>query len=189
MNVEQYVMAYGVEHDRLRAILPEGFFSLRPVLRFNAEIRDEKTGYLEFNIAAEKDSIRGWLNIGFWDNIPFTREGKKTIFQNDLLEISFEGVGIEGSCPAEKDNEGCYFLGAQEHLRLPETVTANKEFCDCTFRWKIPGGAFGKSIGMTLPAYPEEEKTRYPKEDFSVLNAASIPCRQVLGTYVVKFER
>lgn len=39
MKVEQYVMAYGVEHDRLRAILPEGFTSLRPVLRFNAEIR------------------------------------------------------------------------------------------------------------------------------------------------------
>ncbi len=28
MKVEQYVMAYGVEHDKLRAILPEGFESL-----------------------------------------------------------------------------------------------------------------------------------------------------------------
>ena len=26
---EQFVMAYGVERDRLRAILPEGFTSLR----------------------------------------------------------------------------------------------------------------------------------------------------------------
>ena len=35
-------MAYGAEHDRIRAILPDGFTSIRPVLRINAEIRDEK---------------------------------------------------------------------------------------------------------------------------------------------------
>ena len=29
MKVEQYVMAYGIEQDRVRAILPEGFVSLR----------------------------------------------------------------------------------------------------------------------------------------------------------------
>ena len=45
MKVEQFVMAYGVEQDRLRALLPDGFSSLRPVLRINAAIRDEKTGY------------------------------------------------------------------------------------------------------------------------------------------------
>ena len=44
MNVEQYVMAYRVEQDRLRAMLPEGFVSLRPVLRFNAEIREDNPG-------------------------------------------------------------------------------------------------------------------------------------------------
>ena len=41
MLVEQFVMAYQVEQDRLRAILPEGYESLRPVLRINAEIRRE----------------------------------------------------------------------------------------------------------------------------------------------------
>ena len=41
MRVEQFVMAYGVEQDRVRALLPEGFESLRPVLRINSEIRDE----------------------------------------------------------------------------------------------------------------------------------------------------
>ena len=44
MKVEQYVMAYGVEQDRLRAILPKGFVSLRPVLRINAEVRDDSVG-------------------------------------------------------------------------------------------------------------------------------------------------
>lgn len=117
MKVEQFVMAYGVEQDRLRAILPDGFASLRPVLRINAEVRDERTGYVEFNTAVEKDGVRGWLNIGYWDAVPFTREGK------------------------------------------------------------------------TLPAYPTEVSVVYPKEDFTVENAAKIPCRQVLGTYTVRFER
>ena len=64
MTIEQFVMAYGAEQDRLRALLPEGFASLRPVLRINAEVRDGKTGALEFNTAAEKDDNRGWVNIG-----------------------------------------------------------------------------------------------------------------------------
>lgn len=43
MTVEQFVMTYGAEQDRLRALLPEGFASLRSVLRINAEMRDGKT--------------------------------------------------------------------------------------------------------------------------------------------------
>ena len=49
MRVEQFVMAYGVEQDRVRALLPEGFESLRPVLRINSEIRNETEVYLELN--------------------------------------------------------------------------------------------------------------------------------------------
>lgn len=33
MEVEQFVMAYGAEQDKIRAILPDGFDSLRPVLQ------------------------------------------------------------------------------------------------------------------------------------------------------------
>lgn len=40
MKVAQFVMAYEVEQDRLRALLPNGFSSLRPVLRINAEVQD-----------------------------------------------------------------------------------------------------------------------------------------------------
>ncbi len=39
MKVEQFVMVYEVGQDRLRALLPNDFHSLRPVLRINAEIR------------------------------------------------------------------------------------------------------------------------------------------------------
>ena len=189
MRVEQFVMAYGVEQDRLRAILPDGFTSLRLVLRINAEVRDERTGYVEFNTAVEKDGVRGWLNIGYWDDVPFAREGKSVTFRTELLEISFTGVGIEGSCPAEKDNAGCFFLGRTEPLCAPEAIASGKEFCDCTFRWKLADGVHGVSIGKTLPAYPTDVSIVYPKEDFTVENAARIPCQQVLGTYTVRFER
>ena len=190
MKVEQYVMAYGAEQDRLRSILPDGYISLRPVLRINAEVLDDSKGYVEFNTAVEKDGNRGWLNIGHWENVPFVREGKKMTFRTDFLEISFEGVGIESSCPAEKDNIGCYFIAKETTLRRPETINSNKEFCDCAFRWKFTeNDAHGVSIGKTLPAIPTEAKTVYPKKAFTVENAASIPCEQVLGTYKVVFER
>ena len=62
-EVEQFVMAYEAEQDRIRAILPEGYTSLRPVLRINSEIRNESVLYLEFNTPVEADGRRGWLNI------------------------------------------------------------------------------------------------------------------------------
>lgn len=151
MQVEQYVMAYGIEQDRIRAIIPEGFVSLRPVLRINAEIQDNSNGYLEFNTPVEKDGNRGWLNIGYWNEVQFQKEGRTITFQTDFIEISFTGVGIEGSCPAEKDNAGCYFLKETPELKKPETT--------------------------------------YPRDTFTAENAAKIPCRQVLGTYKVIFER
>lgn len=132
MQVEQYVMAYGIEQDRIRAIIPEGFVSLRPVLRINAEIQDNSNGYLEFNTPVEKDGNRGWLNIGYWNEVQFQKEGRTTTFQTDFIEISFTGVGIEGSCPAEKDNAGCYFLKETPELksrrrspRIKNSVTAH----------------------------------------------------------------
>lgn len=190
MKIEQFVMAYGVEQDRIRSILPDGFLSLRPVFRINAEIRDETIGCLEFNTAVEKDGNKGWLNIGYWENIPFQRADQTVVFKTEFLTISFTSVGIEGSCPAEKDDAGCYFIGEDCQLRPTETITANKEFCDCEFAWKFSeNDAHGVSIGKTLPAIPTEVRTTYPKQVFTVENAARIPCEQVLGTYVVRFIR
>ncbi len=190
MQVEQFVMAYEAEQDRLRALLPAGFSSLRPVLRINAEVRDGSVGYLEFNVPAEKDGNRGWLNIAFWENVSFAKEGSTTTFELPQLRISFTGIGIPGGCPAEKDNCGCYFAAGEDwQLRKPEAITANKEFCDCRFQWLLEGGASGISQGKTLPAYPTEVKKIYPKAPLTVENAAVIPCVQVLGTYVVRFER
>lgn len=188
-------MAYGVEQDRLRALLPEGFRSLRPVLRINAEIRNGCEGYLEYNTAVEKiapdgENLRGWLNIACWEGVPFTRNGKTTVFENDALRISFTDVGIEGGCPAEKDNAGCFFLGAQARLRPPERIEANKVFCDCSFALRIsPDAAHGVSLGKTLPAVPTEPRVVYPPLPLTVGHAAAIPCGQVLGAYAVRFVR
>ena len=99
-------------------------------------------------------------------------------------------MGIEGGCPAEKDNAGCFFIENGGALRPSEVISANKEFCDCSFRWRFSGSdAHGESIGKTLPAIPEEEKTAYPKQTLTPDHAAAIACRQVLGSYVVVFDR
>lgn len=189
MKIAQFVMAYGVEQDRLRAILPEGFSSLRPVLRINGEIRDGETGCLELNTAVEAEGFRGWLNIGHWEGVPFTQEGPTVRFETELLEISFTAAGVRGGCPAEGDNGGCWFLGEERRLRPPEVIDVPKEFCHCAFAWRVPGGARGVSEGRTLPAVPTPPRVAYPREAFTAEVAARIPCRQVLGTYRVDFTR
>lgn len=190
MKIEQFVMAYGAEQDRLRALLPDGFESLRPVLRINAEIRDGASGYLERNMPVRRGENRGWLNIAFWDGVRFLRQGNTVTFQTGFLDISFTGTGALGGCPAEKDNCGCYFPGKTPMLRPPEVIESRKEFCDCTFRWKFSNGdACGVSTGKTLPAYSSEVRTVYAKVNCTAENAARIPCEQVLGAYTVMFER
>ena len=74
-------------------------------------------------------------------------------------------------------------------LRLAEAIDQKKEFCDCEFSWEMEGGAHGVSEGKNLPAVPTPAQKNYPKEECTVGNAARIPCRQVLGTYRVQFER
>lgn len=196
MKVEQFVVAYGVEQDRLRAFLPDGFTSLRPVLRINAEIRqgETETVYLELNTPVEAFGNRGWLNVGCWDSkkddLTYQRDGNAVTFHLPFLTITYTGVGLEGSCPAEKDNAGCYFLAETPQLRPAEQISANKEYCDCAFAWSFAeGDAHGVSIGKTLPAFPTEPKVQYEKQALTAKNAAAIPCDQVLGAYKVIFER
>lgn len=190
MKIQQFVMAYGAEQDRLRAMLPEGYVSLRPVLRINAEITDDAVGYLEFNTPVEHGGKRGWLNIAHWEDVPFEKSSNTVTFRTEFLQIAFTGVGIQGGCPAEKDNDGCFFLYRTPSLRLPETISASKEYCHCRFQWLFSQqDAQGESIGKTLPAYPTPVQSIYPKEALSAQNAARIPCIQVLGAYQVCFQR
>ena len=195
MNVEQYVMAYHVEQDRLRAMLPEGFTSLRPVLRINAEIRtvnDAETVCLEFNTPVSFDDKRGWRNIARWESpkdlFSYERDGKSVTFRSPFLTITFTGVGLTGGCPAERDNDGCFYPG--EGFVPAEKIDSGREFCDCEFAWRFhEDNANGRSIGKTLPAFLTDSEKTYPAIPLTAENAAAIPCDQVLGSYVVKFTR
>lgn len=120
----------------------------------------------------------------------FTREGETVAFETDMLRISFTGVGIRGGCPAEKDSAGCYYPRALDYvLRPAEKIDSPKEFCDCTFNWLTKTGTGGQSTGKCVPVFPTEPQVLYPRQMFSVTNAAAIPCKQVVGAYKVEFER
>lgn len=195
MRVEQYVMAYKVEQVRIRAMLPVGFESLRPVLRFNAEIRDDNTFYIELNTPVDAYGKKGWLNIAYWnsseDHIRCEKNGSKTTFITDFLRLSFIGVGILGGCPAENSNDGCFYGINIDSLVIPEQINVRKEFCDGEFAFCYSSNdAYGESYGgKTLPATPEESKTVYPKVELTAENAAKIKCEQMLGQYKVVFDR
>ena len=190
MKVEQYVMAYRAEQDRLRAMLPAGFTSLRPVLRINAEIRtgETETVYIEYNTPVEGFGKRGWLNIAHWEGASYEKNGKVTTFCLPFLEITYTGVGLVGGCPAEKDNDGCFY---GETFVPAEKIDENKEYCNCAFQWKFAeGDAHGISTdGKSIPAIPTEQEVQYEKLPLTPENAAMIPCEQVLGAYMVKFNR
>jgi hypothetical protein len=199
MKVEQFVMAYRGNHDEIKALLPKGFESLRPVLRINAEIlTDSKAAeqgatyyYIELNTPVAHAGKRGWLNLGNWDsmstNISVSRETRSvsdgyfktddgelvnrresTEFEFDLLSLVHTGTGKEGGCPAENDNDGCFYMdGDEEEFRSAEKVTERKEYTDCTFKW---------NVSEDLPPIP-------------LFRAMAIECEEILGAYAVTFER
>ena len=77
-----------------------------------------------------------------------------------------------------------------EQDRIRALLPEGKEFCDCEFTWRFhEEDACGRSIGKTLQAFPEESKAEYPRQLLTAENAAAISCGQVLGAYIVKFER
>ena len=197
MQIEQFVMAYKIEQDRIRGLMPNDYESLRPVLRINTEIRQEENNsetYIEFNTPVAHDGKRGWLNIGNWSSndteITCELRDKTTIIQTAFFKLSYTAVGIQGGCPAEKDNDGCFFRGQTTIFNPAEHISEKKEFCDCEFSWAFhQGDACGKSIGKTLPATLEVQERTYPVMELTPENAAAIPCLQVLGTYIVRFKR
>ncbi len=194
MIIEQFVMAYEIEQDRIRAMLPEGYESLRPVLRINTEIRGGERAYIEFNTPVAHSGKRGWLNIAHWegpeDNVEFGSDHDNTTIRTPFFYLKYHYTGIEGGCPAERDNDGCFFRGEESSFRPKEIIENHKEFCDCEFAWSFnDGDAAGKSLGKTLPAPVQETVNTYPHTELTAEHAAAIPCRQVLGAYVVRFSR
>ena len=197
MHVEQFVMAYKVEQDRIRAILSDGYSSLRPVMRINTEIRQSGSRefvYVEFNTPVEAEGRRGWLNIGRWNSddsdISLARNGRTVTLYSSFFKLTYTGTGRSGGCPAEKDNDGCFYISEKETVFIPaKEIKENKELCDCEFAWSFSeNDAKGRSIGKTLPAFIEKAENTYEKKAFTPEHAAALPCQQVLGAYIVRFE-
>ena len=172
--------------------------SLRPVLRINAELRGGPAGtvYLELNTPVAAFGKRGWWNVGRWESPahPLTarQEGAATTFQAPFLTLTYTQTGAVGGCPAEKDNDGCFYPQEGEPRFVPaEAITAPRAFCDVDFQWAFaPGDAQGRSQnGKTLPAFPTPPKVQYPRQPMTPKAAAAIPCQQVLGAYTVQFRR
>ncbi len=176
-GVEQFIMEYRVEQeDRVRAMLPAGFESLRPVFRIVSEIRDDGVLYLELNTPIAADGRKGWLNIASWkntrDDIAFSREDDTVKISSSFLELEYTGTGIEGGCTDEANDEGCYYLGNDVEFRPAEKIEGKREFCECAFSWKIS---------------PSEKRNDKPA--LTAVYAASIPCGQILGSCIVRFIR
>lgn len=185
MNVKQFVMAYSAEHSSIKALLSGAYESLRPVLRINVEIItvDLKNSHMriELNTPVAARGKRGWLNLNVWES-PATeitykilnqhtgektagREGATkgitTAFRTEFLTIEYTGVGIIGGCPAENDNDGCFYLDGDKTTFIEsEKIDAFKEYCDCEFKWEKP-----------------------------IMAAMKIPVEEILGAYQVEFER
>ena len=70
------------------------------------------------------------------------------------------------------------------------SYVSNKEFCDCEFAWHFnDGDAHGVSIRKTFPTFWNEPQADYGRCAMTAEYAASIPCKIVLETYIVRFER
>ena len=63
-------------------------------------------------------------------------------------------------------------------------------FCNTGYLYAAEeGDAAGESTGETLPAFHEPEQNQYQHCQLTAERAAAIPCRKVLGSYIVRFSR
>lgn len=194
-KVEQYVMAYRANHDKIKALLPEIYESLRPVLRINVEIIDDYESMIkiEFNTPVASKGKRGWLNLVTWNSfseqISLSKRENKTEFiagkdDKAFLDIEFIRTGEEGGCPKEDDNEGTFFgeifsidTGSSAVFKKAEQIYERKEYCQCRFEWIIPEYIMPSSV-ESLTA---KEQT--------IKEAVRIKPEEMLGAYKVEFER
>ncbi|MDO4518618.1 MAG: hypothetical protein Q4B78_05355 [Bacillota bacterium] len=164
MKVKQYVMAYRADENEIKRLLPQGFESLRPVLRINVECYDgdEDWGYIEFNTPVAAEGKRGWLNISAW------------LAKPDYMELNFEETDAQGGCPREDDNDGCFYwdyeVGKYAFLDA-EDVSGNKIYCNCDLNWELP---------------PANE---FFDDDERIRSFIKLPVEEILGAYTVEFDR
>ncbi len=192
MGIQQFVAAYRVDHDRLRTIIPDGYKSLRRVLRINAEVNSNGEITIELNTPVERPGFKGWLNVASWSSCNTSihlliGDDGAYEFTTPFLTLGFLPSGVFSECPAEKDSHGCIYLrDGKETLLTYRPVAERKEFCDFSFHWRFSDGdSFGKSDGKMIAAPFEPVRHIYPSLACTPELAAKIPCLQVLGAYTL----
>jgi hypothetical protein len=90
------------------------------------------------------------------------------------MHLEFTPTGKAGGCPHEADNDGCFYwdynTGAYGFLEA-EIINENKEYADCTLQWELPpANAF----------FDDDERIR---------SFIKLPVEEILGAYVVEFDR
>ena len=117
-------MACGVEQDRLSALLPDGFTSLHPLMRINAEIRSSSGGCLEPNTPVEFEGNKGWVIIAFGERIPFARSGKTVVFKPDFLEICSQAWASKVPAPPKRTTSAAIFPAARSRCARRKSLRA-----------------------------------------------------------------
>ena len=117
-------MACGVEQDRLSALLPDGFTSLHPVMRINAEIRSGSGDCLEPNMPVEFEGNKGWVIIAFRERIPFSRSGKTVVFKPDFLEICSQAWASKVPAPPKRTTSAAIFPAARSRCARRKSLRA-----------------------------------------------------------------
>ena len=156
MKIEQFVMAYQVEQDRLRAFAACGLFlpsPCAPAERGNSQDRGgQETFYLEYNTPVAAFGKRGWLNIAHWASpetaVTCARSGKSVTFQTPFLQITYTGVGLQGAA-RRAGQRRVFLLRAPSPSALPRPLTKRRSFVTAPssgalLRQTPRGSAWGK---------------------------------------------
>lgn len=182
MTVEQFVMAYGAEQDRLRACCRRALPRCGRCCASTRRCATAKRGLSSSTLPRKKTTIAAGSTSAAGTMFPFTKDGKKTTFTLPELTISFTGVGIEGGCPAEKDNVGCYYLKDGTFTLVPaEKITANKEFCDCEFAWRFAGARTVSALAKRCPPSPKRRRRTMKRRLSRSKMPPSSPARRCWG--------
>ena len=215
-QVTQYVTAYRVDPDRLTALLPPGYRSLRPVLRLNVEVLDQvkwlNNGSLtrvELVTPVEYPGKKGWLNLVTWeddvDSVLVGREIYGIPKRYAELTVQTQGPAFHlqakrrGFCFLEMTfhrvgvEGGCPAEADNEGNFYPRYLPAIQDrtaaAVDETVFTPVEAIDGKKEYCDCTFQWHQADETQLPV-GFPITQAiGGVPCIEVLGAYAVHFAR
>ena len=119
-HIEQYIVIYEADQEKIENLLPEGYESSDNVLRIEVEVVNDLDGMEGEQIFIEVDTpVKGedgpeWLELVSWENM-----------WTDIFGMT-DGYFTRFTA----DFDGTEFLDI--------TFTEHDGECDCRFRWQMP---------------------------------------------------